>query len=176
MGLFKRRVLPPVERLMAAAGLPTAGGPIPMPDLAMEVTRRGNGRIGRVLAVVEELLAAGGDDEIVALRLIEEVQNVLSHGSEGFLTTADVLPLRGLRTVEGWETADRFWAAVVDWCDVNAVELKPAAALDVIQHPALRATIWPTCRRLADGRRVDLADVLQYEKATGIPMTAFRPA
>lgn len=37
MGLFKRRPAAPVKRIMAAAGLPTAGGEIPVGDVVMEV-------------------------------------------------------------------------------------------------------------------------------------------
>ncbi|BCJ76884.1 hypothetical protein CS0771_64280 [Catellatospora sp. IY07-71] len=47
--------------LMAAAGLPTAGGEVRMPDIAMEAARSGNGRAAACLCVVEELLAEEGD-------------------------------------------------------------------------------------------------------------------
>ncbi|WP_327001990.1 hypothetical protein OHA72_43750 [Dactylosporangium sp. NBC_01737] len=175
MGLFKRRALPPAERLMAAAGLPTGGGAVPMMDLVMEVAPRRNARITAVLAVVEDLLAQPGDAQIVALKFIENLQNAASHGTDGLLTVEELLPMCGPRTVEGWETANRFWAAVVAWCDANGQQLETSASLDVVQHQGLRSLLWPTTRRLPDGRRVDLSHVLLYEKATGTPITAFTP-
>jgi hypothetical protein len=157
---------------MTGAGLPTAGGEIPVQDVALHVARRDGRRVGATLAVVEELLAEPGDASRVALDFLEDLQNIASHGSADLFTVEELLPLRGPRTVEGWETVDRFWAAVVAWCDENGRELKSAGSLDVVENAALRATLWPTCRRLADGRRVGLSEVLRYEQAGGAPMAA----
>ncbi len=176
MGLFKRRVLPPVERLMAATGLPTGGGPIPIPAVVMELVERERRRTAKVLAVAEDLLGEREDDgHSTAVDFIEALQNTLSHGSPGILTAAEVLPLRGPRTVAAWEAIDRYWASVVDWCDANAVDLESGASLDVVEHQGLRAILWPTCRRLPDGRRIDASHVLQYQKATGVPLTVPEP-
>lgn len=176
MGLFKRRALPPVERLMAAAGLPTGGGPVPMLDIVMDLVQREQGRIAAVLAVAEDLLAGPADARHAAVDFIEALQNTLSHGSKGMLSAADVLPLRGPRTVASWEATDRYWATVVDWCDANAVELESGESLDVIDHQGLRTIMWPTCRRLPDGRRIDVSHVMQYQNATGVPLRASDPA
>ncbi|MFC0003589.1 hypothetical protein [Micromonospora siamensis] len=169
MGLFKRRSRTPVERLMSAAGLPTAGGEVPVRDVVMDVVRR-NRRVAAVLGVVEELLTGEGPAAEVAYDFIEDLQNAASHGIDGLLTTEELLPLRGPRTVEAWETVDRFWAAVVAWCDETGVELDPAETLRAVENPALRSIMWPTCRSLPDGRRVRLSDVIRYEKAVGTPM------
>jgi hypothetical protein len=75
--------------------------------------------------------------------------------------------------VDGWELVDRFWAAVVAWCDESGVELESSASLRAVEHPGLRLIMWPSCRSLSDGRRVGLSDVVRYEKATGTPMAAF---
>ncbi|WP_091345473.1 hypothetical protein [Micromonospora rhizosphaerae] len=61
MGLFKRRPLTPVGRLMAAAGLPTAGGEILVQDVVMDVVQRRSRRVTATLAVVEELLVEEGE-------------------------------------------------------------------------------------------------------------------
>ena len=171
VGLFKRRSLTPIERLMAAARLPTAGGEIPVRDIVMDVVARRK-RAATVLAVVEDLLAEDGDARRDALSFLEDLQNAASHGITGLLTTQELLPLRGARTVDGWETVERFWAAVVAWCDQNGVELESSESLRAIQHPELQSILWPSCRSLADGRRVGLAEVLEYEKAVGVPMDA----
>src|SRR4051812_8555913 len=110
MGLFKRRPRSPVTRLMAAAGLPTAGGEIDMSHVVMEVLRRSSGRVAAALAVVEDMLAEDGDASRVALEFLEDLQNAASHGVQGLVTTAELLPLRGPRTVDGWERVDQFWA------------------------------------------------------------------
>lgn len=170
VGLFKRRSLSPVQRLMAAAGLRTTGGEIPVRDVVMDVVRRGSGRVTATLAVVEELLAEQGDASHIALDFLEDLQNAASHGTPGLFTTEELLPLRGPRTVEGWETVDRFWAAVVAWCDETGRELKSSESLRVVEHPELRSIMWPSCRSLADGRRVGLGDVVRYEMAVGVPM------
>lgn len=156
---------------MAAAGLPTAGGEIPVRDVVMDVVRRRK-RAARVLAVVEELLAEEGDARRVALSFLEDLQNAASHGVAGLVTTQELLPLRGARTVASWETVERFWAAVVAWCDQTGVELESSESLRVIQHPELQSIIWPSCRSLTDGRRVGLPEVLRYEQAVGVPMDA----
>ena len=174
VGLFKRRPSTPVGRLMAAAGLPVAGGEIPVRDVVMDVVRRRSGRVAATLAVVEELLVEEGDASRIALDFLEDLQNAASHGTEGLFTTEELLPLRGPRTVEGWETVDRFWAAVVAWCDERGVELKSSESLRVVEHPELRSIMWPSCRSLADGRRVGLSEVVLYEKAVGAPMAGFR--
>ena len=173
MGLFKRRPPTPVNRLMAAAGLPTAGGEIPVRDVAMEVVRRRSARVAATLAVVEDLLVEEGDASRVALEFLEDLQNAASHATEGLLTTEELLPLRGPRTVDGWELVDRFWAAVVAWCDQSGVELESSASLHAVEHPGLQLIMWPSCRSLSHGRRVGLSDVVRYEKATGTPMPAF---
>ncbi|WP_238013416.1 hypothetical protein KZZ52_23815 [Dactylosporangium sp. AC04546] len=167
MGLFSRRPLTPVERLMKAAKLPIAGGELPLDDIAPEVVRRPGKPAAAVLAVVEELLA---DAPQVAVSFLEDVQNIASHGADELLGVEDLLPLRGPRTVEAWETVDRFWAKVVAWCDENGVELEREDTLRAVSNPALLAQLRLTYRRLGDGRRVGLADVLRYEQATGEPM------
>jgi hypothetical protein len=173
VGLFKRRPPSPVKRLMAAAGLPTAGGEIGMPHVVMEVVRRINGRVAATLAVVENMLAEEGDASRFAVEFLEDLQNAASHGMPGLVTTEELLPLRGPRTVDGWERVDQFWAAVVVWCDENGVELNSSESLRTVEHPGLRLIMWPSCRSLADGRRVGLSEVVRYERATGVPMAAF---
>jgi len=158
---------------MAAARLPTAGGEIPVRDVVMEVVRRSSGRVAATLAVVEDLLIEQGEASHIALEFLEGLQNAASHETANLLTVEELLPLRGPRTVDGWESVDRFWAAVVFWCDENGVELESGASLRAVEHPALRSIIWPSCRSLADGRRVGLGNVVRYEMATGTPMAAF---
>jgi hypothetical protein len=155
---------------MAAAGLPTAGGEIPMRDIVMDVVRRESGRVAASLGVVEELLAEDGDASQVALDFLEALQNAASHGTPGLLSTEELLPLRGSRTVAGWETVDRFWHGVVTWCDDNGVELESTETLRAVQNPRLRSIMWPSCRSLVDGRRVGLSHAVRYEKMVGVPM------
>jgi hypothetical protein len=158
---------------MTAAGLPTAGGEIGMSHVVMEVLRRGSGRAAAALGAVEDMLAEDGDASRVALEFLEDLQNAASHGVPDLVTTAELLPLRGPRTVDGWERVDQFWAAVVVWCDENGVELTSGESLRTVEHPGLLLIMLPSCRSLADGRRVGLSDVVRYETATGAPMTTF---
>src|SRR3954468_14162460 len=99
MGLFKRRQRTAVERLMAAVGLPTAGGEIPVRAIVMEVAGRGQARAGVALAVVEDLFGMQDGVVQVALDFLEDLQNVASHRIEGLITEEVLLPLRGPRTV-----------------------------------------------------------------------------
>jgi hypothetical protein len=158
---------------MAAAGLPLAGGEIPVQAIVMEVTRRSSGRVAMTLAVVEDLLAEDGNASRAALEFLEGLQNAASHRTGGLLATEELLPLRGHRTVDGWEAVDRFWAAAVTWCDESGVDLESTATLHAVENPGLRLIMWPSCRSLADGRRARLSDVVRYEKATGESMAAF---
>jgi hypothetical protein len=155
---------------MTAAGLPIGGGEIPLSDIAMDVVRRGRGRPATCLRIVEELMTEAGEAAHVALTFVEALQNAASHGSPDLLTTEELLPLRGPQTFVVWETVDRFWLAVVAWCDENGVELKSSEPLRAVSNDRLRSIMWPASRSLADGRRVDLSHVLQYEKAVGVPM------
>jgi hypothetical protein len=173
LGLFKRRPQTPVKRLMAAAGLPTAGGEIPVRDVVMEVARCRSGRTAVALAVVEDLLGEDDDASRVALEFLENLQNAASHGAEDLLTTEELLPLRGPRTVGGWDSVDRFWTTVAAWCEENGVGLESSGSLRAVENPGLRLIMWPTSRSLSDGRRVGLSEVVRYEMATGTPMTAF---
>ncbi|MEV4417205.1 hypothetical protein [Catellatospora sp. NPDC049609] len=170
MKLFKRRPLPPVMRLMAAAGLPTAGGEIRLPDLAMEAAHRDNDRVAACLSVVEDLLAEEGDGPHVALKFLEVLQNAASHGVPELVTTEELLPLRGPRTVDAWAQVERFWQATATWCDENGVDLRAGDAIRAVQNRRLRTIVWTSGRTLPDGRVVDLAHVLQYELAVGVPM------
>jgi hypothetical protein len=175
MPLFRRRPADPVSRLMTAARLPTAGGPIPVRDVAMDVLGRNSRRAPAVFAVVEELLSEGGDISWVALDFLEDLQNVASHGTDGLLTTSHVVPLCGPLTLAAWAMIDRFWSDVVVWCDANAVELESAQSLRVFEHPALRSIMLPLSRTLPDGRRVGLSEVVRYERAVGLFMTGSGP-
>jgi hypothetical protein len=160
---------------MTAAKLPTGGGEISVGAIAMDVARRSSGRVEATLAVVEELMAEDGEAAWVALNFLEDLQNATSHGTEGLLTTEELLPLRGPRTVEGWETVNRFWAAVVTWCDTVGLALESSESLRGVQNASLREIMWPTNRSLPDGRRVGLPEVIRYEKIVGVPMSAFGP-
>ncbi|MEU8004412.1 hypothetical protein AB0B66_24920 [Catellatospora sp. NPDC049111] len=170
MGLFKRRPLPPVLRLMAAAGLPTAGGEIKMPAIAMEVARRDGNRAAACLRVVEDLLAEQGDGPHTALKFLEALQNTTSHGVPELLTAEELLPLRGPLTVAGWAQVERFWNAVIVWCEQNDVDLHKSAPFRTVENQRLRSIVWPSGRTLADGRVVTIAQVVLYEKAVGATM------
>ncbi|GIF83430.1 hypothetical protein Cba03nite_47790 [Catellatospora bangladeshensis] len=162
--------MPPVLRLMAAAGLPTAGGEIGMPDIAIEAARSGSGRVAACLTVVEELLAEEGDAPYAALKFLEALQNVASHGVPQLVSTEELMPLRGPRTIAGWAQVEHFWQDVVDWCDGNGVDLQESEPIRGIDNQRLRSLVWPAVRTLPDGRAVDLSHVVQYELAVGVPM------
>jgi hypothetical protein len=146
---------------MAAARLPTAGGEIPVRDVVMQVIQRRRTRVAATLAVVEDLLMEESDSSRLALEFLEDLQNAASHRTEGLLTTEELLPLRGPRTVDAWESVDRFWIAVVAWCDESGVDLESSASLRAVEHPGLRSIMWPSYRSLSDGRRVGLSDVVR---------------
>ncbi len=141
-----------------------------MPAIAMEVARRDNGRAAACLRVVEDLLAEQGDGPLTALKFLEALQNTTSHGVVGLFTTEDLLPLRGPRTVAGWMQVERFWQAVVTWCDQDSIDLHASAPIRTIENRRLQSIVWPSGRTLADGRMVDIAHVLQYELAVGASM------
>jgi hypothetical protein len=156
---------------MTAAGLPTAGGEIKMPAIAMEVARRDSNRAAACLRVVEDLLAEQSDNgPHIALKFLEALQNTASHGVPELLTAEELLPLRGPLTVAGWAQVERFWNAVIAWCDQNDVDLYKSSPFRTVENQRLRAAVWPSGRTLADGRVVTVAEVVLYEKAVGASM------
>ncbi|GHJ47381.1 hypothetical protein Cs7R123_47230 [Catellatospora sp. TT07R-123] len=154
---------------MAAVRLPTAGGEIQMWAIAMEAARDAK-RAAACLGIVEDLLAEQGDGPHTALKFLEALQNTTSHGVLDLLTTEDLLALRGPRTTAGWEQVEHFWQAVVTWCDQNAVDLHASIPLRTVENRRLRSIVWPSSLTLPGERVVTIADVLQYELATGASM------
>jgi hypothetical protein len=120
-------------------------------------------------AVEDELgrATAVGRQEM-ALRMVENLQNLASHPGSG----VDVAALRarlGPETAKLWDQVDAYWAKVHDWHAKVGTVAAPVAPLHVysVDHPEVRAEVLAGYRTFADGRVIGLADVVRYATATG---------
>jgi hypothetical protein len=167
-------------RLLKAAGIVRRGGPDPRDEhevcrfVAYRAARVDDERLEAVLGLTEELLADGDNYEFV-LDLVENLQNVVSHGLPGYRTPDSVESLLGARSRACWSLLDGYWTTVATWRETVEPQLHPAADMLVIQNPALQAIRWTSERSLPTGRRIGLPDVIRYQKAGGESFPGVRP-
>ncbi|MFI6435687.1 hypothetical protein [Streptomyces sp. NPDC050759] len=168
---WRRRPAGRSRRLLDAAGI----GPASTDDgndqvvgreVAYRVAQRDSGAITEVLAIVEELLEDEANYEFV-VSLLENIQNLVSHGLDMFWSPDEVYALLGARSAVCWNTLTGFWTAVADWCARTGLSLEPAEPLLTIQNEQLKVLLWTGNRTLSTGEKLGLAQAVRYEKANG---------
>jgi hypothetical protein len=104
------------------------------------------------LAVAEELLAEEANYDFVMM-LLEDVQNLVSHRLEIFLSPAEVAAL-GPRCRVCWRTLKDFWAAVAAWCAEALPPLQSSEQILSVQNEQLQAAVdrQPDAARWYQGR------------------------
>ena len=174
---WRRRPAGRSRRLLDAAGV----GPGPTDDgndqvvgreVAYRVTQRNSGAITEVLAIVEELLGDEANYEFVA-SLLENIQNLVSHGLDTFWSPDEVYALLGPRSAACWDTLTGFWTAVADWCARTGLSLEPVEPLLTIQNEQLKVLLWTGNRTLSTGEKLGLAQAVRYEKANGASIPSY---
>ncbi|MGW6445687.1 hypothetical protein [Lentzea sp. NPDC055074] len=123
---------------------------------------------------VAEKLAAEEANHGLVVALVENLQNLTSHGLEQLRTADEVLAVLGPRCLVVWEAVEKFWSAVAEWRRGTGEPLKSGVDLRIIENQQLRAIMWSSNRSLDDDTRVGLADALLYEKAGGTPIPGYR--
>ncbi|MFE6750234.1 hypothetical protein ACFVGM_30585 [Kitasatospora purpeofusca] len=160
---------------------PTA--PLPAPDdtdnelhLARQVAYRAAHRdhpsTVEILALSEEALV----DEAgyaLAVRILEDVQNLTSHGLDEFRSPEDVRPLLGPRSAICWDTLTGFWNDVAEWRRHNGAPMESSAPLLAVENEELRLLLWTSNRTLPTGEKLGIADAVRYEKATGASLPEY---
>ncbi|MFF2074752.1 hypothetical protein ACFVXG_08340 [Kitasatospora sp. NPDC058162] len=141
-------------------------------QVAFRVARRDHGGTAEVLAFVEELLA----DEtqyVFALSLLEDAQNLVSHGLDAFRSPEETRLLLGPRGAVCWDTLADFWAEMAGWRAADGKPLESSAALLGVQNEQLQLLLWTSNRSLPGGEKLGLADAVRYEKAGGSPLPGY---
>ncbi|MDT7790532.1 MAG: hypothetical protein QOF58_8951 [Pseudonocardiales bacterium] len=123
---------------------------------------------------VAEKLAAEEANYDLVLALVEDQQNLVSHGIEQLRTAEEVRAVLGPRCLAVWEAVEKFWARVAEWRRGTGEPLRSSVDLLVIENEQLRATMWTSNRSLGDDTRVGTADALRYEKAGGVEIPGYR--
>jgi hypothetical protein len=174
---WRRRPAGRSRRLLDAAGI----GPGSTDDgndqvvgreVAFRVAQRNSGAITEVLAIVEELLGDEPNHEFV-VSLLENIQNLVSHGLDTFWSPDEVYALLGPRGAACWGTLTGFWTAVADWCARTGLPLEPVEPLLTIQNEQLKVLLWTGNRTLSTGEKLGLAQAVRYEKANGAPIPSY---
>ncbi|MBO1413984.1 hypothetical protein [Streptomyces sp. FH025] len=141
-------------------------------QVAFRAARRDCGATAEVLLVVEELLKGQTEYEFLAT-LLENLQNLVSHGLDMFRSPDEIRLLLGPRSAICWDTVAGFWGAVADWRVGTGAPLEPAATLLGVENENLRMLLWTANRTLSTGEKLGIADAVRYEKAGGSPIPGF---
>ncbi|MFF1792443.1 hypothetical protein ACFVX9_39015 [Kitasatospora sp. NPDC058243] len=141
-------------------------------QVAFRAARRDCGATAEVMLVVEELLNDEAEYEFV-VALLENLQNLVSHGLDTFRSPDEMRLLLGPRSAICWDTVAGFWTAVADWRVGIGAPLEPAATLLDVQNENLRMLLWTANRTLSTGEKLGIADAVRYEKAVGSPIPGF---
>ncbi|MET7737646.1 hypothetical protein ABZT02_40995 [Streptomyces sp. NPDC005402] len=141
-------------------------------QVAFQAARRDHDATAEVLAVVEELLGDETEYEFV-VTLLENLQNLVSHGLDTFRSPEEIHLLLGPRSAICWDTLADFWTAVADWRVRTGAPLESAAPLLGVQNEQLRTLLWTSNRTLATGEKLGIADAVRYEKAVGTPLPGY---
>lgn len=168
MRFRRRRRDTPAARLLTAAGFVSGStGQTSDSDVSRDVVfvvmRPGSTAVQPTLSAVEEMLANEAAYEF-AMTFLEQVQNVVSHRLETFLTPADVEPLLGPHSAVAWKTLAEFWTAVATWCADNRPPLESSEMILSVENERLRAMLWTGNRTLPTGAKLGLADAVRYER------------
>lgn len=175
--LRRRRLTPPAARLLGAAGVDPksvseATDVAICQRVALQVARRDAGDAEATLSVAEELLADQANYEFV-MTFLEQLQNLVSHRLEMFVSPAEVATLLGPRCTVCWTTLAEFWAAVASWCAQALPPLESSETILSVQNEELQALLWTGNRTLPTGAKLGLAQAVMYEKAMGVRIPGF---
>ncbi|MFJ5270897.1 hypothetical protein [Streptomyces sp. NPDC088358] len=174
---WRRRPAGRSRRLLDAAGI----GPESADDgndlvvgreVAYRVAQRNSGASTEVLTIVEELLGDEPNYEFV-VSLLENIQNLVSHGLDTFWTPDEVYAQLGPRGAACWDTLAGFWIAVADWCARTGLPLEPVEPLLTIQNEQLKVLLWTGNRTLSTGEKLGLAQAVRYETANGASIPSY---
>lgn len=167
----RRRPVSPVRRLTEAAGLKwTSEAGAADFGAGLTVAYRASSRsadvTASVAAVAEELAADEANHELV-VGLLENLQNLASHGREEFRSPEEIVALLGPRCTEYWNVVAVFWEAVAEWRAASPAPMKSAEEILAVQNEQLRLLLWTGNRSLPAGTCVGVADAVRYEKSGG---------
>lgn len=141
-------------------------------QVAFRAAQRDCGATAEVLGVVEELLEDEAEYGFV-VTLLEDLQNLVSHGLDTFRSPDEMRLLLGPRSAICWDTLTGFWAAVADWRVGTGAPLESSGQLLSVQNEDLRTLLWTANRTLSAGEKLGIADAVRYEKAVGSPIPGF---
>lgn len=174
---WRRRKPSRSDRLLAAAGLDREAM-IDTTDLtvcrgvAYHAAQRETASIEGILATAEELLLDQANHQFV-LAFLEDLQNLVSHGLEAFVTPDRITSLLGPGSLACWTSVAQFWTQVAAWCDRAGVALESNEGFLAIENEHLRTLFWTSGRTLPTGRVLELAHVVRYEKAGQPPLPGY---
>ncbi|MCX2947998.1 hypothetical protein [Lentzea sp. NEAU-D7] len=126
-----------------------------------------------VAMAAEELLHEEAAYELV-VALIENLQNLSSHGLEQLRTPDEITAVLGPRSLVVWNAVDEFWTAVARWRRATGEPLPSNEDVLSVEDEGLRANLWTSIRSLDDGTRVGLSEAVLFEKAGGAPIPGYR--
>lgn len=174
---WRRRTPPPSHRLLAAAGLDgktvsDATDFAVCRKVAYHAAKRETAAIEKALAAAEELLLDQGNYQLV-LAFLEDLQNLVSHGMDTFVTQGQVAGLLGPSCQVCWTTLADFWASVAAWCAETGIDVESNERLLNVENEQLRALLWTSNRTLPTGEKLGLAHVVRYEKAGRPPLPGY---
>ncbi|MFD4669508.1 hypothetical protein ACFWNN_07200 [Lentzea sp. NPDC058450] len=124
-----------------------------------------------VARVAEKLLADDAHRPLVA-ELVEDFQNLASHGLEQIRTAQEIRMALGPRTLDVWDEVERFWTDVARWRRGTGEPMRHNADVLSVENEALRTQLWTSNRSLGDGTRVGLPEAVLFEKTGGEPISS----
>ncbi|MFI9047080.1 hypothetical protein [Streptomyces sp. NPDC053427] len=173
----RRRPISRTHQLLTAAGLnpKTADGTTEFAicqTAAFHATHRDADTLPAVLALVETLLLDESHYEF-ATGLLENIQNLTSHGLPHLHTPEEAVALLDPRSAICWNTLTDFWTSVATWCTNTGLVLETSEELLAVQNEQLQTLLWTTNRTLPTGAKLGLSHAVRYEKAGQPPMPAY---
>jgi hypothetical protein len=127
-----------------------------------------------MVARVAEKLAAEETNYGLVLALVEDLQQLASHGLEHLHTAEEIRAVLGPRCLVVWEAVEKFWAAVTEWRRGTGEPLRSSVDILAVENEQLRATLWTSNRSLGDDTRVGTSEAILYEKAGGAEIPGYR--
>ncbi|WP_406088638.1 hypothetical protein [Kitasatospora purpeofusca] len=141
-------------------------------QVAYLAARRDHPSTVEILALGEEALA-DENGYAFAVRVLENLQNLASHGLDEFRSPEDIRPLLGPRSAICWDSLTGFWSDVADWRLHNGVPMESSAQILAVENEELRLFLWTSNRTLPTGEQLGIADAVRYEKAVGASLPEY---
>ncbi|MFD4908252.1 hypothetical protein [Kitasatospora purpeofusca] len=141
-------------------------------QIAYRAAQRDHPSTVEILALGEEALV----DEAgyaLAVRVLENVQNLTSHGLDEFRSPEEIRTLLGPRSAIYWDTLTGFWSDVADWRRHNGAPMESSAPILAVENEELRLLLWTSNRTLPTGEKLGIADAVRYEKAVGASLPEY---